>query len=107
MTAGLALGACSSPAPQPDARSPDPVERTLAAAEIIRSEDRSRVPELITMLDSHDPAVRMLAIGGLERLTGQTLGYSYADPEPKRTIAIDRWVRWARGEPHSEASSDP
>lgn len=56
------------------------------------------------MLDSHDPAVRLMAINGLERLTGQTLGYAYSDPEPKRTIAIDRWVRWAKGEPVTEAS---
>ena len=79
----------------------------MAAAEVIRSEDTSRVRELIVLLDSDDPALRLLAINGLERLTGQTLGYAYADPEPKRMVAIDRWVHWAKGDPGKDISTGP
>ncbi len=46
------------------------------------------------MLDSQDPALRMFAIGALKRLTGETMGYHYGDPEPIRAAAVDRWVAW-------------
>lgn len=71
-----------------------PAERTRAAADALRAGDASKVPHLITMLGSADPADRMVASAALERLTGQTLGYHFADPQPLRSAAIERWRRW-------------
>ena len=68
----------------------------MAATDVIRSGDASQARELIIMLESSDPAVRLIAIRGLERLTGETFGYDYADPAPKREVAINRWVEWER-----------
>ncbi len=75
----------------------------MAAAQTIRDGDQSHVRDLIIMLDSSDPAVRMIAIGGLERLTGETFGYDYAATAPKRLIAIDRWVHWEKGDTVEDA----
>jgi hypothetical protein len=44
------------------------------------------------MLDSDDPATRLLAINALERITGDRLGFDYAAPEAQRQAAISRWV---------------
>lgn len=66
----------------------------MALGAAARAGDRGRIPDLIVMLDSSDPAQRMLAIRTLERMTGQTLGYDHAAPEPERAQAIDRWVKW-------------
>ena len=66
----------------------------MAAVDTIRSDDTAKVPQLITMLNSQDPAERMIASDALKRLTGQTLGYDFADPEPVRYEAIARWRAW-------------
>ncbi len=46
------------------------------------------------MLESDDPAERMLAIRALERITDQTLGYHHEDPEWKRVESVNRWEHW-------------
>jgi HEAT repeat protein len=56
--------------------------------------DQSAIPHLIESLDSDDSAVRLMAIGTLEELTGQTLGYRHEDPLWRRQQAVDRWVAW-------------
>ena len=96
MVSLLLLGACSGPSLSADFESIDPQERTLALAQAVRSDDRARIPEFIKMLDDPDPATRMLAIGALNRWTGETLDYDHADPETKRRAAVDRWENWAR-----------
>lgn len=89
---------CSSPARSADFDSPDPVDRSLAAERAVSAGDRSAVPELITMLGSSDPAVRMIAQRSLERLTGLSHGYDHAAPELQRRAAIGRWVAWYESE---------
>ena len=64
----------------------DRIERAM------RTSDRSAIPKIIQQLDSDDPAVRLLAISALERLTGETRGYRYDDPRYLRDSAIHRWV---------------
>lgn len=61
------------------------IERTA------RSGDSSEARRLVEQLDSDDPAVRMMAIGALERLTGTTHGYRHYDPPLERRAAIARW----------------
>lgn len=52
------------------------------------------IRHVIEQLDSFDPAMRMLSIRTLERLTGQTLGYDNAAPDWARNLAVQRWVEW-------------
>ena len=90
----LGFGGCSQPGIRASFESGSPAERTLAAAQTVRSGDVSKIPHLITMLDSADPAQRMIAADALERLTGRTFDYFFADPEPRRREAITRWRAW-------------
>lgn len=89
----LAAG-CAGPSIQPGFESVDPQERTAALLDAARAGDQSATPELIVMLESSDPAERMLADGALRRLTGQDFGYRHFDPEWKRAEAADAWRRW-------------
>lgn len=90
---GLVGAGCSSPAR--GFASADPGARLDAAVDAAARKDRSSIPELIKLLDSDDPAARLVAINTLHRLTGTTNGYDYAAPEAERREAVDRWVAWA------------
>ena len=94
--AAAAAGACSAPAPRASFDSNAPEERVMAAAEAAREGDAGATDDLIAMLDSADPAQRMLASEALRRVTGEDFGYHYADPAPRREEAIGRWVAWRR-----------
>ncbi len=85
--------ACTKPIPR-GIDSYDPTGRIEAMLEVAATNDTSKIPNLIAALDSDDSAVRLTAIGTLERLTGQTLGYDFAAPESERRHAADRWVEW-------------
>lgn len=97
--AALAYGiqGCSLPARRADFNSTDPAERTLALGQAADDADRASIPDLIALLESEDSAERMLAINALEKKTGQRLGYDYADPDPARREAVERWVAWHQG----------
>jgi len=86
------LGACGSVPHGYD--SPDPAERFGAAVAGAKSDDPRAVPELIKLLGSDDPAIRLASSHELEKITGRTMGYNHADPEVQRRKAIAEWVRW-------------
>lgn len=86
-------GGCTKPIPR-GLDSYDPTGRIQAMLEVAATNDRTQYPQLIAALDSDDSAVRLTAIGTLERLTGQTLGYDHAARESERRAATDRWVEW-------------
>ena len=54
---------------------------------------RTAIRDIVQQLDSVDPAVRLLAISALQRITGQTLGYEHDAPQLQREEAIRRWVQ--------------
>jgi hypothetical protein len=68
--------------------------RIRAIQRAAATEDKAAIPKLIGLLDSDDPAVRMLSIRTLERMTGQTHGYDYAAPEWQRRPAVEVWRDW-------------
>lgn len=74
--------------------SPESAARLRAIQRAAAENDRSSIPRLIEMLDSDDPAVRILSIRTLESMTGQTLGYDPTAPSYERTPAVDRWQEW-------------
>lgn len=96
MIAALALAAAGCAKPPTGFESPVPAARLDAITEAAETGDRSAIPNLITMLESDDPVVRMAAIRTLERLTGETLGYDYAGPEWERRDKVAAWVEWYR-----------
>ena len=95
LASSAALAACTAPAREARFDSIDPSERSAAAAVAASERDRDAVPDLIVMLESSDPASRMVAIAALERITGERLGYSATDERADRNAAVDRWVRYA------------
>ncbi|HRP64162.1 MAG TPA: HEAT repeat domain-containing protein [Phycisphaerales bacterium] len=85
------LVGCGPPAIEGRWDSGNPSARMYAIERTARSGDSSEARRLVEQLDSDDPAVRMMAIGALERLTGTTHGYRHYDPPLERRAAIERW----------------
>lgn len=88
------LSACASP--PGGLESPVPAERVRSISRAAAARDSEAVDELVAMLRSDDPVVRMLAIRALEDITGETLGYDHAGPERSRTEAVERWEKRLR-----------
>ena len=91
---GPVLTGCDAPGREPNFASHDPAERALAAVAAASDGDLSATPDLVAMLDAEDPAARLVAIGALERITGETFGYDYAESRRGRAAAVQRWEDW-------------
>ena len=88
----LMMSSCASPnAGGFDAASPGARSKAIQTAAI--TGDFSAIPRIVEQLDSDDPAIRMLAIESLKRLTGETYGYKHYDPAYVRNEAIVKWVK--------------
>jgi hypothetical protein len=95
LTAAL-CSACTVKAPRNIADS-DPSSKIPAIVAKVEEKDFSAVKQLVADLESDDPAVRFYAIGGLQRLTGETLGYQYFVDDEQRADAVGRWKAWLDG----------
>jgi len=85
-----ALQACG-PTITPSFDSPEPGARNAAIVKAAGKSETASLPDLVRMLESDDPATRMLAIATLKLKTGESNGYETADPEFKRNQAVSRW----------------
>ena len=88
----VVVGGCARPPAGLD--SPTAAGRMVGIRETTAREDRSRIPELITLLASDDAAVRFAANRSLMRLTGADMGYDPSGDWFEREQAIARWVDW-------------
>ncbi|MCP3906033.1 MAG: hypothetical protein GY715_20620 [Planctomycetes bacterium] len=102
----IATGLLAACAPPPDRgfESAVPRDRMRAIARAVAEEDRSpeTIRRLVEQLDSADPAVRMMAIAALERLTDEELVYEHHDEPAERRTRI-RGVA-AQLEPYTDDS---
>jgi HEAT repeat protein len=89
---GCVLAGCAPAVSSGGFHAPDPASRMYAIEAAVRANDRSATPHIIEQLDSDDPAVRLVAICALERLTGETHGYCAYAPRHEREAAIARWI---------------
>ena len=89
----LAVFGCSS-REKPSLTANDPRAQNIWIAHAVDTEDWSAVPGLIELLDSSDPAERLVAIGALRSISRQDHGYRIADPPAIRGQAVDRWAAW-------------
>ncbi len=91
LTLALLLGGCAQPTPlaQQGFDGPDPQARLYAIQQAGETRDRTAVPRLIDLLDSDDPAERVLALGALERIVGQRPAYNPYAPLPTRRPQVD------------------
>lgn len=94
----IVLAGCSLPPREASFDSVDPVETTMAIEQATETRDLNKVDELISQLDSSDPAIRLVAIAALRDLTGQDLGYNPGDNESDRLAAVSRWEQWLNAE---------
>ncbi len=90
--AALLAGSCGPSATDAHFDSANPAARLYAIERAARTGDITAAAHLVEQLDSGDPAVRLLAIAALKRLTGETYGYRHYDPPHLRRPAIRRWV---------------
>ena len=98
----LALGACSAPPVEPDPGSRHAVGQVPAFVEAVAPGPgdpggRATPADLVAGLDDPDPAVRLFAIGGLQRLTDRRFGYRWYRDRAGRRDAVDAWEAWAEG----------
>lgn len=68
---------------------------------------RADLPRLVECLASDDPAVRLGAIGVLERMTGTTLGYRASAPPAERARAVERWKAFVAQDGELASTSAP
>jgi hypothetical protein len=85
---------CTAPRGPLVVTDPDPSVKIPAIKNAVRKRDRAAAGQLVADLDSDDPAVRFYAINGLERMSGDRLGYDYYADEAKRQPAVRRWRDW-------------
>lgn len=90
-------GGCTAPRRPLVVTDPDPSVKIPAYKKAVRTKDRAAAKQLIVDLDSDAPAVRLYAIGALERMTGQCFGYRYYDTDQARQVAVARWDQWLTG----------
>jgi len=94
---GVAAGGCRAPGPDKDVKNPDPAGKIPAYKAAVREKDHRAARQMVKDLRSDDPAVRLFAIVGLRRLTGETFGYQHFDDEANRRLALRRWEQWLAG----------
>jgi hypothetical protein len=94
-----ALGGCEPPgATEPDASTKIPAIKSATVRH-----DAGNIGQMVDELESDDSAVRLYAIEGLRRMTGEDLGYVYYEDEPARRPAMARWRQWLSEHPPTTA----
>ena len=78
-------------------------QKVPAVKEAVESKDMRVAPQLVSDLESDDPAVRFFAIEGLKRLTGETFGYQYFDDRDVRREPVKKWRQWLEANPPSRS----
>jgi len=102
--ASLTAAGCS-PTFESGFASIDPQERTVAIVDAASAGDQDAIPHLISLLDSDDPAERMLADQSLRQLTGQDFGYHFYDPDWRRAKAARAWSEWWQSQAGQSSSA--
>ena len=94
VTAGFFVVGCSEPTGPKLISSSDLSVKIPAIKRAVDIDNRSEIAELVKELDDDDAAVRLFAIEGLQRLTGQDFEYRYYDDREARKPAVERWNKW-------------
>ena len=76
--------------------SPDPATKLHAIHQAGETHDTTATTSLVEQLDSDDPAIRMMSIQALERITGTRLNYNPYAPAIDRQKAIHHWVAYVQ-----------
>ncbi len=96
ITVAPLLTACAPPASEGGLNSDNPASHLYAIRAAGERHDRAALPALVESLDSDDPAIRMMAISALERITGTRRGYDPYASAAQRQPAVEEWVKSVR-----------
>lgn len=69
-----------------------PDERISTAREAVAENDLGVIPDLIEGLESDDPAVRLMSVEALRRLTGRRFDYDPYAPSWVRRKSVEAWM---------------
>jgi hypothetical protein len=92
----LAFNGCAPPASQGTLDSDNPAAKLYAVRKAGEAGDKSAIPKLVEALDNDDPAVRMMAIHALEKITGERLGFNPYGSVNERRECVDAWEQAVR-----------
>jgi hypothetical protein len=92
--AAATAGGCHEPTGPRTIANPDPAVKIPAMKSAVAERDRDKAAAMVKNLESDDPAVRLFAIEGLRRLTGEDFGYDYYADADQRAPAVQRWKQW-------------
>lgn len=98
---------CAATGYRANIQAPYSYDRIMAIREAGERRDQVAVPLLVDRLEDEDAAVRFYAILALERITGDRLGYRYADSAPQRQESVTRWRKYAADRKLETAEADP
>ncbi len=96
LTLAMTACGCTPPASQGGFDSPDPASKLYAIHQAGDERNRAAIPNLVEQLESDDPAVRMMTIRALQRITGTRMDYNPYGSVIDRRAAVDRWVQGVR-----------
>jgi hypothetical protein len=85
---------CQEPTGPRTVANADPAVKIPAIKQAVADKDQREVAAMVKSLESDDPAVRLYAIEGLQRLTGQDFGYLFYAGEEERAPAVEKWKQW-------------
>lgn len=112
----LAIG-CAPPIPDGGFDAPDPSSRIYAAVEVAQRWNSTEPPEarvrppkatlqhLVVMLQSSDPAARLIAGDTLKLVTERDFGFDASASPPVRFQAMERWRTWVDTLPDETADT--
>jgi len=104
----IAWGASGcGPTIYPSFDSPEPAARNAAIVRAAGDQDQKAVADLVRMLESDDPATRLLAIVTLEGLTGERFGYEHGASELERRKSIEKWEAYLKKTKELEGIQQP
>jgi len=67
-----------------------PGARIDASVRAASEQDAEAIPDLIELLDSQDPATRLIASNAIQWIIGKPIDYDHGAPLPDRLAAVDR-----------------
>jgi hypothetical protein len=94
LAAATGLAGCTEPTGPKTVANQDLSVKIPAIKQAVASGDEKAAGQLVGDLESDDPAVRMYAIEGLQRLTGEDFGYRYYADLEERQPAVLKWRQW-------------
>jgi hypothetical protein len=95
----FALAGCSGYPGPVSIENEDPAVKIPAMRRAAVARDSSKIASLVRELASDDPAIRLVAIESLEKITGQTHGYQWWNDARDNKAPITRWNNRLAGRP--------